>query len=126
MTKEFVRKSAVLRVQPLEGSQTGEYLAQVYKKMLSGWEIDQDQVHVVLRDNAANRAKAMREAALPSLGCFVRTLQLIVDNGVLSQRAIMDVLAVCRTIVGHFRHSTLAYSCLRCIQERLGLPQHHL
>jgi len=47
-------------------------------------------------------AKAMREAALPSLGCFAHTLQLIVDKGVLSQRAVMDVLAVCRNIVGHF------------------------
>ena len=63
LTKEFVRKSAVLHVQPLEGSHTGEYLAQVYKKMLSGWEIDQDQVHVVLWDNTANMARAMREAA---------------------------------------------------------------
>ena len=55
----------------------------------------------------------MREAALPLLGCFANTLQLMVDNGVLSQRTVMDVLAVCRTIVGHFRHSTLANSRLR-------------
>jgi len=50
LTKEFVKKSAALHVQPLEGSHTGEYLTRVYKKMLSGWEINQDQVHVVLRD----------------------------------------------------------------------------
>jgi len=67
LNEDFVKKSAVLHVQPLEESHTGEYLAQVYRKMLSGWEINQDQVHVVLLDNAANMAKAMREAALPSL-----------------------------------------------------------
>ena len=44
----------------------------------------------------------------------------------MSQRAVMDVLAVCRSIVGPFRHSTLAYSHLSSIQERLGLPKHHL
>ena len=125
LTEEFVKKSAVPHVQPLEESHTGEYLAQVYKKMLTGWEINQDQVHLVLWDNAANMAKAMREAALPSLGCFAHTLQLVVDDGVLSQRAVMDVLAVC-SIVGHFRHSSLAYSRLNSIQEHLGLPQHHL
>ena len=125
LTEEFVKKSAV-HVQPLEESHTGEYLAQVYKKMLTGWEINQDQVHLVLRDNAANMAKAMREASLPSLGCFAHTLQLVVDDGGLSQCAVMDVLAVCRSIVDHFRHSSLAYSRLNSIQERLGLPQHHL
>ena len=122
LTEEFVKKSDVPHVQPLEESHTGEYLAQVYKKMLTGWEINQDQVHLVLRDNAANMAKAMREASLPSLGCFAHTLQLVVDDGVLSQRAVMDVLAVCRSIVGHFRHSSLAYSRLNSIQEHLGLP----
>ena len=115
--------SAVLHVQPLEESHTGEYLAQVYKKMLTGWEINQDQVHVVLRDNTANMAKAMREASLPSLGFFA---QLVFDDGVLSQPAVTDVPAVCRSIVGHFQHSSLAYSHLSSIQECLGLPQHHL
>ena len=64
LAEDFVKKSAVLHVQPLEESHTGEY---VYRKMLSGCKINQDQVHVVLQDNTANMAKAMREAALPSL-----------------------------------------------------------
>ena len=37
-----------------------------------------------------------------------------------------DILSSCRKIVGHFRHSCLAYSRLRVIQQILGLPQHHL
>ena len=62
---------------------TGEYLGAVYKRMLYHWEISTDKVHLVLRDNAANMAKAMREASLPSLGCFAHSLQLV-EDGVLS------------------------------------------
>ena len=36
----------------------------------------------------------------------------------------MDVLATCRTTVGHFKHSSVGYGCLCSIQECLGVPQH--
>ena len=45
---------------------------------------------------------------------------------VCSQRAVRDVLATCRTIVGHFKHSSVTYSRLRSIQEHLEVPQHRL
>ena len=47
----FTNRLAVLHVQPLQESHTGEYLGVVYKKML-----DTDKVHLVLQDNAANMA----------------------------------------------------------------------
>jgi len=50
-------------------------------------------------------------------------LQLVVHDGVLSQRAVIEILAICRSIVGHFK---LAYSRLCEIQQNLGLPQHRL
>ena len=40
--EDFIKKSAALYAQPLQISHTDEYLVQVYKKMLSGWEINQD------------------------------------------------------------------------------------
>ena len=114
-------------MQPLEDSHTvSSYLAEVYKKMFSNWNISVNQVHLVLRDNAANMAKAMREASLLSFGCFAHSLQLVVEDGVLSQRAVVDVFATCRKIVGYFKHSPVAYSRLRSIQECLDIPQHRL
>ena len=98
----------------------------VYKRMLDHWEISTDKVHLVLWDNAANMAKAMREASLPSLGCFAYSLQFVVEDGVLSQRAVIDVLATCRTIFGHFKHSSVAYGHLCSIHECLRVTQHHL
>ena len=73
----FVRRSAVLHVLPLEESYTGEYMARKYLDMLSEWKINHDQVHLVLRDNAANMAKAMREASLPSLGCLLTLFNIL-------------------------------------------------
>ena len=76
------------------------------KKMLADWKIDKPKVHVVLRDNASNMDKTMRNAGLKSYGCFAHTLQLVVNDGVLSQKSVL--LAVCRQIVGHFKRSTVA------------------
>ena len=122
----FARKSAVLQVMPLEESHTGEYMAGKYREMFAESEIKHDRVHLVLRDNAANMTKAMRDASLTSLGCFAHTLQLVIHDGVLFQRVVMDTLAVCRKIVGHFKHSSTAYSRLNTIQQNLGLPQYQL
>ena len=70
--------------------------------------------------------KAIKDVSLPDLGCFVHTLQLIVNDVVLSQRAIIDTLAVSHQIAGHFRHLSLAYCRLKEIQQNLGLAQHRL
>ena len=91
--------------------------------MLQSWDIDKDQVHLIVRDNASNMVKAI---SLLDLGCFAHTLQLDVNDGVLSQRAVIDLLSTSRKIVGHFRQSCLATSGINDIQLNLGLPQHHL
>ena len=126
LTDSFARKTVVLHIQLLEEAHTGVYLAEKLTDMLDSWEIPMNKVHLVLRDNGANMVKAMRDASLPAIGCFAHTLQLVVHDGVLSQRAVNGLLAVCRKIVGHFKHSTVAYHRLKEIQQTLGLPQHRL
>ena len=44
--------------------------------------------------------KAIREANLPSFGCFAHSLQLVVNDGLLSQQMMKELLSVCRSIVG--------------------------
>ncbi|KAJ4923840.1 hypothetical protein JOQ06_028099 [Pogonophryne albipinna] len=51
-----------------------------------------------------------------SLGCFAHTLQLVVIQGLLAQRSIIDAVANARKLVGHFKHSPKAYSILEDIQ----------
>lgn len=61
-------------------------------------------VHVVLRDNARNMAKAMDDCGLNSISCMAHALQLAINEAVLSQRAVSDCIAIGRKIVSHFKH----------------------
>ena len=70
--------------------------------------------------------KAMRKANLPSFGCFTHSLQLVVNDGLLLQHMMKDLLSVCRSIVGHFKHSSVACLKLAQIQENLDLPKHRI
>ena len=126
LTIDFVRKSAVLNVKPFPESHTGENIVTIFEEMFDSWKIDKAKVHLILRDNAANMVKAMTDGGYPDFGCFAHTLQLIVHDGVLSQRAVIETLAICRKIAGHFKHSPLACSRLQDIQKSLSLPQHRL
>ena len=106
---------------------TGNHIREKLTEMFDQWGIhDEDRIHLILRDNVTNIVKALTDASLPQFGCFAHTLQLVVHNGILSQKAVLNLLSASRKIVGHFNHSCKAYSCLRVIQQNLGLPQHRL
>ena len=62
--------------------------------MLESWNIPQEHVHIVISDNASNMVRAMQEASLAHFGCFAHSLQLVVKDRLLSQRAIADIIAV--------------------------------
>lgn len=57
---------------------------------------------------------------------MAHTLQLAVNEGLLSQRSVTDIVATGRKIVGHFKHSPLAYSRLQNVQAQLGQPKKRL
>jgi len=63
----------------------------------------------MVRDNAANMIKVMKDGSFSDLGCFAHTLHLIVHDGVLSQKIVTDTVASARCIVSHFKCSPLAY-----------------
>ena len=86
------------------------------------WKISKERIHLVLTDNASNMKKALRDANLSGFGCFTHSLQLVVNDGVISQQVVIDVLAVARSIVGHFKCSTLAYHLLNEIVNVLTYP----
>lgn len=90
---DFTLRRAVLHAREFRGSHTANAITNAVEEMLRDWTIDKKKVHVVLRDNAANMRKAMDQLGVPSLGCFAHSLQLVVHEGVLSQRAVSDALA---------------------------------
>ncbi|XP_077063451.1 zinc finger BED domain-containing protein 4-like [Siphateles boraxobius] len=118
---DFSLKKAILHAREFRGSHTGDFIMAAIEEMLREWKINKNKVHVILRDNAKNMKKAMDQLGVASLGCFAHTLQLIVHEGLLSQRSVSDALANGRKIVGHFKHSPLAYARLEDIQVELNM-----
>ncbi|XP_051809821.1 zinc finger BED domain-containing protein 4-like [Acanthochromis polyacanthus] len=118
----FKLQKAILHAKQFRGSHTGQAIADEFDVMLQTWAINKSAVHVVLRDNAKNMVKAMRDVELLILPCVAHTLQLAVKEGLLAQRNVADAVAVGRKIVGHFKHSALAYSQLEDIQVQLNQP----
>ncbi|KAI3374593.1 hypothetical protein L3Q82_021169 [Scortum barcoo] len=119
---DFAPIKAVLHSQECRGSHTAQAITCAFGKMFEMWKITKEKVHVVVRDNARNMAKATSEFGVPSLPCMAHTLQLAVSGGALSQRNIADALAVGRRVVGHFKHSPLACSRFEDIQKELSMP----
>lgn len=63
----FVLRRVTLHVQEFRRSHTAERIQQSMKKMLNNWGVDKQRVHVILRDNAANMKKAMRDMGVPNV-----------------------------------------------------------
>ncbi len=110
----------------MTGSHTGEYISEMFLGMLEEREIDKDIVVLVLRDSGANIVKGMRIAELPDMSCSAHILQLVVNDGLNSQRAVLNILSVMRSCATHFNHSLLAKQRLAVIQQDLGLPAHSI
>uniref|UniRef100_A0A8C5MY44 BED-type domain-containing protein n=1 Tax=Leptobrachium leishanense TaxID=445787 RepID=A0A8C5MY44_9ANUR len=119
---DFTLQQVMLHAKKFQGSHTGQAIATMLEEMFETWAIPKSSVHVVVRDNAKNMIKGMEDAGLPSISCVAHTLQLAVSEGLLSQRSIADAVGVGRKIIGHFKHSNLAYSRLQDIQIQLGQP----
>ena len=124
--ESFTREERILQVYPFPGSHTAEAISEMITKMLDSWAIEKTRVHVVVRDNATNMVAGIQKAELSAIGCTIHTLQLVIKDCIMTQRVVNDILARCRRIVGHFKHSHLAVERLRSIQKQLNLPYHRL
>ncbi|GAA6089240.1 zinc finger BED domain-containing protein 4-like, partial [Tachysurus ichikawai] len=95
-------------------------ISDAFANMFDIWHIARSKVHAIVSDNAKNMAKAIEDSQLKGIRCMAHTLHLVVSEGVLSQRSVKDVLAIGRRIVGHFKHSQLAYSLLQSMHDQFG------
>lgn len=124
ISEDWSRMQVMLNVKPMTGSHTGSYIQETFLKMLEDWDIAPERVVLVLRDGGANMVKGMTLAELPHVSCTAHTLQLIINDGLSSQRAVLDIIGILKNCATHFGHSVLAKQRLKTIQEELGLPVH--
>lgn len=118
--QDFTRVDAVLHASHFPGSHTGVNIAEMFRKMWASWDIREARRQLLVRDGAANMCVGSDLAEIPSIHCTIHRLQLVIEDAILSQRAIIDLLAKCRRLVTHFNHSALACSELKMLQEEQG------
>ena len=58
---------------------------------------------------------------MPSITCLAHSLQRVILDGVLAQKDVQDLLAAGMKIVGHYKHSNVAFHLLQRIQAQLEL-----
>ena len=66
--------------------------------------IPHNNIHVIVRDNAANMA-GEQHAEYNSLSCFLHIMQLTIIDKIIAQGYVKDILSVCKQILGHLNHS---------------------
>ena len=130
---EWNRRYAFLKLHSLEGPHTGQLISNNIKTILKEFNILEDRQGIIVRDNGASMVLAARLSGLQDLGCFIHTIQLVVNAGLKpsAQKMVTETISTARSIVGHFRHSTKATECLKIIQHSLNtvaspFPQHRL
>ena len=84
------------------------------------WEI-QPKILCVLRDGGTNFVAGFNRSGVVNLTCLAHNLQRVIHDGVLAQRDVRDLLGAGRRIVGHYKHSNVAFHALQRIQAQLEL-----
>src|SRR6218665_3719030 len=85
ITDDFQRKQVILAASPLEESHTGDYLGGMLLNILADYNIEKSATHVLLRDSGANMIKATRVADIDSISCVAHTMQLVINDSIMSQ-----------------------------------------
>ena len=102
----FNFQHAVLQIKHFLGSHTGENIKQYLEEIRALWEIDQNKIHAIVRDNGRNVVKAIEDSVFSPVACFILTLQLVINDALKNgQNIIKEAISKSRRIVTHFHHS---------------------
>lgn len=113
---EFNCRHIALNARHFPGSHKSEHISDMLTEMSTEWNV-KSKIYLVIRDGGSNIVKSVKDLNLESESCFLHNLHLIVTDALNSQRAVKDIIAIGRKIVGHFNHSSLACSHFKKIQE---------
>ncbi|KAG8180543.1 hypothetical protein JTE90_018163 [Oedothorax gibbosus] len=115
--------SSVLETKQLVENHTGANIASAIAEVLENYSIS-SKVVTVVADNAANMKNAIEEhLKLPYQPCVAHTLNMVSEDAVSVSETLKDIVKKCRSLVGHFKSSTISTAKLQQAQDQLGLPQ---
>jgi len=113
--------SAVLCTCQIQGNHTGENIAAALLEKFQFWGIEHKIVTIV-GDSAANMICACNVLKIKHFPCFAHAMNLVVQDAY-KHPAVAGLIAQCKRLVSHFRHSNLAKEQLNKAQELLGMKQ---
>ena len=90
LTEAFDMKTFVIEVATLKGSHTGEFIAGCLRKTLSTFNLRNQKLALLLRDNASNGIKACEDMEVPHFGCIGHSLHLVVGPFLLEKKKAQD------------------------------------
>lgn len=114
----------VLQTRAMHESHTGSNIADVLKRAIEEWGL-QDKDPAIVTDNASNMTIAAELAGMLHFKCFAHTLNLASQRA-LKLPAVQRLLGRVRRITNFFRRSTTASHILKEKQKLLNLEQHKL
>ena len=103
----------------------GVNIAERLKETVKEWNVPDDHIAGVVRDNGANIVLGVSLVGWPDIPCFGHTLQLCVESG-LNLAMVSRLVGAAKKLVGHFKHSSLAMGTLKEKQKTLNIPEHTL
>ena len=129
VNKQWELVNGVLETVVFKGSHTAEKLADCTQEAIGKFNIKHEQVVAITHDEAANMVAASRvlaeENSWESNVCMAHRLQTAIRHA-LDVEAVTKLLARCRKLVGHFKHSCLAAEALANRQTQLNASQQPL
>ncbi|KAE9528899.1 hypothetical protein AGLY_012474 [Aphis glycines] len=114
--------SPVLATREMHESHTGVNIANLLSDILNEWGI-KAKIVTIVSDNGSNIKNAINVHLSKHHHPYVaHTLNLSINEAIMSNKDLLDVLKKCRTLVGHFKHSVFASEKLKELQTQMGLP----
>ena len=102
---DFAQNHYCLACTYFPGSHTGVAISDKFTSIMTAWKINPERQVFLLRDGAANMIVGSNMASLPSVHCTIHRLQLVVEDGVLKQRAVRRIVNKCKKLVTLFHQS---------------------
>ena len=126
LTDNFEAHDVCLDIKYVPESHTAQNIAEELQASVEKWlpELKSKPIYITA-DNASNMVAALN--SLPSnytpLGCFVRTLDLTVDDALKEFPAANRVISKCQNIGSHFSRSVKSKEALTNMQKAMNMPE---
>jgi len=117
VNKEFILKLVLIECTEIIERHTSVNLSNEIKAIITKWKLDGKVVLVVL-ENASTIKNAINNLQIRHLGCFAHTINLVVEEGLKCES---DLINKVKTVVTHFRKSTIANKILEKNQINSGI-----